>query len=98
MNDHRAPDQGGCPAGFPDWVITGGESVGGRPYDISWARSLIAQTRGVPIAAFVKQLGRNIRGRDCEHGRAGETCRTVDPKGGDWNEWPADLRVREYPR
>lgn len=21
----------------------------------------------------------------------------IDPKGGDWNEWPEDLRVREYP-
>ena len=20
------------------------------------------------------------------------------PKGGDWNEWPADLRVREFPK
>jgi hypothetical protein len=21
-----------------------------------------------------------------------------DPKGGDWNQWPEDLRVREFPK
>lgn len=92
---HRAPDQGGCPAGFPSWVITGGESVGGRLYDAAWARSLIEQTRGVPIAMFVKQLGRSAV--DSDSGTIGP-LRLRDGKGGDWNEWPVDLRVREWPQ
>lgn len=27
-----------------------------------------------------------------------DSNRLRDPKGGDWNEWPDDLRVREFPR
>ncbi len=27
-----------------------------------------------------------------------ERIRLADPKGGDWTEWPADLRVREFPK
>lgn len=55
---HFAPDQGGCSGWFPDWIIVGGESgPGSRPFPIDWAESIVAQTRRVPIACFVKQLG-----------------------------------------
>jgi protein gp37 len=41
-----------------DWVIVGGESGGGaRPFDLAWARSLVAQCRAASVACFVKQLG-----------------------------------------
>lgn len=43
---------------------------------------------GVP--AFVKQLGANAIGE-------AERIRTYDRKGGDMDEWPEDLRVREFP-
>jgi protein gp37 len=36
---------------------------------------------------------------DLEQGWQGQSVRVVlrDKKGGDWNEWPNDLRVREFP-
>ena len=40
------------------WVIVGGESGGGaRPFDVAWARSIVAQCREAGVACFVKQLG-----------------------------------------
>ena len=45
-----------------EWIIVGGESAQGgaqaRPFDISWARSTIAQCKAAGVPAFVKQLGR----------------------------------------
>jgi protein gp37 len=71
-----------------DWVILGGESgSGAREMDPGWARDLIARSREAGAAIFVKQLGA-VLGRKLGAG----------PKGGDWAYWPADLRVREFPR
>lgn len=64
------------------WVIVGGEN-GPRSMDLDWARSLIAQCREASVPCFMKQLG-------CGHG-------TKDRKGGDPDEWPEDLRVRQFP-
>lgn len=74
-----------------DWVIVGGES--GRyalEFDIEWARDLHRQCREAGVAYFVKQLG----------ARAVEDkfpLLLVDSHGGNWAEWPHDLRVREFP-
>jgi protein gp37 len=71
-----------------DWLIVGGESgAGARPFDIEWARSAVSQAgaRGIPV--FVKQLG-TVWARK-RHAN--------DHKGGNWHEWPADLRVRQMP-
>lgn len=74
-----------------EWVIVGGESgPGARPFNTGWARSLVAQckTSGTPV--FVKQFGaRPFDG-------AG-TVALRDSHGGEMDEWPADLRVREMP-
>jgi protein gp37 len=41
-----------------DWIVVGGESgPGARPFDLAWARSVIAQCREAGVAVFVKQLG-----------------------------------------
>jgi protein gp37 len=41
-----------------DWIIVGGESgPGARPFDVAWARSIVAQCRAAGVAVFVKQLG-----------------------------------------
>lgn len=81
------------PAGngdLPDWVITGGESgPGARPYNPSWAKDVIAQCRALGIAPFVKQLGSNV---------IDFSGAIKHPKGGDPEEWPAELRVQEFPR
>lgn len=72
-----------------DWVIVGGESGGGaRPFNPSWAKDIVAQCRSAGVACFVKQLGANV---------LDFSGRLKDRKGGDWSEWPEDLRVREFP-
>lgn len=82
-----------------DWAIVGGESgTRARPCSVEWVRLIVGQCRNAGVRVFVKQLGARIAGRNCEHGRAGETCRTVDRAGADPAEWPEDLRVREWPR
>ena len=87
-----------------DWVIIGGESgPRARPMDLAWARSLVEHCRAAGIAPFVKQLGARpqidgvpMSGGDPD-GR-GPLVGLRDRKGGDIDEWPADLRVREFPR
>lgn len=77
----------------PDWVITGGESgPGARPYDLAWARAIVAQCRAAGTACFVKQMG-----ADPIDGEAGCEVHFRDRKGGDPSEWPYDLRVQEFP-
>lgn len=40
------------------WVIVGGESGAKcRPFDVSWARDILAQCRSYDVAFFMKQLG-----------------------------------------
>jgi protein gp37 len=85
---------------FPgvDLCIIGGESTQGEfeaiPFDLQWARDLIEQCRRAEVAALVKQLGSRpyFIGRKQRH-----DWPLVDSHGGDWGEWPADLRVREFP-
>jgi hypothetical protein len=55
------------------------------------ARSIVAQCKAAGVACFVKWLGAMPQ----LHGFTGIPIR--DRKGGDWNEWPEDLRVREFP-
>jgi protein gp37 len=70
-----------------DWVIVGGESgPGARRMTEGWARFLVEQCQDTGTAIFVKQLG-SVLGRKLGAG----------PKGGDWDAWPEDLRVREFP-
>jgi protein gp37 len=72
-------------------IIAGGESgPKARPFDLDWARSLVEQCRAGGVAAFVKQAGSHpVEG--------GRRLALRDPHGGDPSEWPADLRVREFP-
>lgn len=73
------------------WVIVGGESgVGAKPFDLEWARDIVRQCRWAGVAPFIKQLG--ALSYDGEH-----RLRLSDSHGGDWSEWPEDLRVREFP-
>lgn len=82
-----------------DWVIVGGESgSGARPCDLAWIRSIVQQCGAAQVACFVKQLGAapwedNGWGALC----AENMLKLRDHKGGDPDEWPADLRVREWP-
>lgn len=79
-----------------DWVIVGGESGHkARPCHVEWIRSIVRQCGEAGVACFVKQLGADPRET---YGRLSDAPMPLkDPKGGGWDEWPEDLRVREFP-
>jgi protein gp37 len=83
------------PVPLLDWVIVGGESDQGvgppRRFDIRWARDVIQQCGQARVPCFVKQLGANAW-------EGNRRLHFLDRHfGGDWLEWPEDLRVRECP-
>ena len=48
------------PSGWPQltWIVVGGESgPNARPFDIQWARDIIAQCKAADVPVFVKQVG-----------------------------------------
>lgn len=90
-----------CLTGGISWVIVGGESgPGARPCDVAWIRSIVKQCKAAGTACFVKQLGAiTVDSSMCEpDGTPGVLLGIRDRKGGDISEFPADLRVREFPR
>jgi protein gp37 len=73
------------------WVIVGGESgQRARPFDLDWADLLVEQCKDADVSVFVKQLGSNPRMDNVGYF-------TIDKKGGDINEFPERLQVREFP-
>jgi protein gp37 len=65
------------------WVIVGGESgPGARLMNVEWAQRIVDDCAVCDVPVFVKQLGSAFGPH----------------KGGDMDTWPAELRVREWPR
>lgn len=81
-----------CPT--VDWVIVGGESKQGhgepRAFHLDWARLIVQQCREATIPCFVKQMGSNSWD-------GGRRVRFADSHGGNWGEWPPELKVRQCP-
>lgn len=76
-----------------DWVVVGGESgPRSRPCDITNIRSIVEQCKAAGVPVFVKQLGAKSF-----FGVKGFGPLIRDRKGGKPDEWPSDLRVREFP-
>lgn len=77
-----------------DWVIIGGESGNDngkyryRECKLEWIKSIIDQCNQFGIAVFVKQLGTHLA----------KQLKLNDRHGGDIDEWPLHLRIREFPR
>lgn len=70
------------------WVIVGGESGGNcRTMELEWIAGVRAacERQGVPL--FVKQTGEKLARR----------LKLKSKKGGDPSEWPAELRIRQFP-
>jgi len=84
------------------WVIVGGESGrGARQCEVEWIRSIVRQCRTAGVPVFVRQLGSKPefgRGECVRWANDGPTQKLRDRKGGDMQEWPEDLQVREMPR
>ena len=105
-------DQAWANSRLPDWVIVGGESgPSARPCQIEWIGEIVWQCRNRGVPVFVKQLGENAKKfyRQGEFGLMTDGVTpspsesgvggflTEDPKGGDPEEWPTWLRVRQFP-
>lgn len=79
------------------WAILGAESgPGARPCDPDWLRRIKRVCEAAGVAVFVKQLGSVWAKRKLGppfHGLANST----DSKGGRMEDWPSDLRHREFP-
>lgn len=74
-----------------DWVIIGGESgPGARRCEMEWVASIVDQCKSAGVACFNKQLGKNIYFQD-------KRWPTTDQKGGNIDDFPDDLKIREYP-
>lgn len=95
-----------------DWVIVGGESGKGRArkFRPEWARSIVKDCRDAGVPVFVKQMGDacDVTGERFDDWPGGvKSARFVDAAwwradftanaGTDPSEWPADLRVQEWP-
>lgn len=101
----------GAPATPPhqtDWVIVGGESgPNARPCNVEWVRGVVRQCRDAGVPVHVKQLGAQpiinrmeswVGGPGLlEHGDCWK-IHLKHPKGGAMEEWPEDVRVREFPQ
>jgi protein gp37 len=82
--------------GMVDWVIIGGESGNEtgkyryRPCELEWIEKIIREYRDHPFketAIFVKQLGTHLA----------KQMGLKDRHGGNIEEWPEHLRIREFP-
>lgn len=77
-----------------DWVIVGGESGNEtgkykyRPCELEWIENIVAQCQVNDIPVFVKQLGTHLA----------KKLGLKNRHGGDINEWPEHLRIREFPQ
>lgn len=88
-----------------DWIIVGGESgPAARPFDVAWAKNTAAQCKAAGVACFIKQLGAKVLSDNSSYGigywtEDGDVMGPIfaDRKGGNWDEWPTDLRIREFP-
>lgn len=99
---HAANCDGACfEAPRIGWVIVGGESgPGARPFDLAWARSIVAQCDAAGVPVFVKQMGDAPREtvRDEVYGLdRSRPVRFRAHHGADPSEWPADLRRQSFP-
>jgi protein gp37 len=80
-----------------DWVIVGGESgTHARPMRYSWAADILEQCKAAETACFVKQMG-SVPIDDLGYREISHDVHLRDRKGGDPEEWPKQLRVREMP-
>lgn len=86
-----------------NWAIIGGESgKNARPCEPQWIRSIVEQCKSASTAVFVKQLGANVFWNPSADAPSKYADRIAafeikHPKGGNMEEWPNDLRIRQFP-
>lgn len=91
-----------------DWLSVGGESGdGARPFDLRWARRVVADCRAAEVPVFVKQMGarpydstlawKMLGAHEPSTEQHALGLASVTKKGGDISKWPKELRVRKWP-
>lgn len=76
-----------------DWVIVGGESgneIGKyryRPCKVEWIEEIVKEFSGCGCAVFVKQMGTHLA----------KELKMSDRHGGNIDEFPESLKIREFP-
>jgi protein gp37 len=94
-------------------IVGGESGPGARPCNVEWIRDVVRQCREAGVACFVKQLGarpvmdlcadplqgwpNHVELRREMASPYGVRFVTRDSAGADPSEWPADLRVQEFP-
>ena len=75
-----------------DWVIQGGESGGSQAkrFQLEWACEMRRHCAESGVPYFLKQLG-------CFVFDGENRVELKDSHGGNWTEWPSDLKVRQMP-
>jgi protein gp37 len=77
-----------------DWVIVGGESGNEngkyryRPCELSWIEKIVTDCRQNSVRVFVKQMGTHLA----------KQLGMSDRHGGNIDEFPAHLQIREFPK
>ncbi len=77
----------------PDWVIIGGESGNDkgkyryRSCQLDWIKHILIDCNVYEVPVFMKQLGTHLS----------KELGLKDRHGGNWDEWPEHLKVREFP-
>ena len=75
------------------WIVVGAESgdlsgkYKARHCELEWIELIVRRAKQYGVPVFVKQLGTVIA----------KQLKLKDRKGGDINEWPEHLRIREFP-
>lgn len=83
-----------------DWVIVGGESgPNARPCNVQWIREIVEDCGIAGVPVFVKQLGAAPvwEPEEFHEEVEGGLLNLKDKKGGDPDEWPRGLNVRQFP-
>jgi protein gp37 len=76
------------------WVIIGGESGNDtgkyryRPCNLDWIRNIANDCKEMNVNVFIKQMGTYLA----------KELKMNDRHGGDINEFPTDLQIRQFPK
>lgn len=81
-------------AGVPVFV----KQLGAKPYDSEGAKDVKGANRKFTQDEWDDPIGKAAACSVLERVLDAMVIPLRDPKGGDWSEWPEDLRVREFPQ
>lgn len=90
---NRFVDMGHKVGDLIDWVIVGGESGNEnglyryRPCELEWIESIVSQCKEFNIPIFIKQMGTYLS----------KKMSLSDRHGGNIDEFPLHLQIREFP-